>query len=78
MLVHGRNDNLIPYPESLALAAAAPQGQARVFLIHRVLGHVDLSFSSLFSWRFWSEDLPDLWRLWQAIDLLLAQREASP
>ena len=78
MLVHGRNDNLIPYPESLALAAAVQQGQVRVFLIHRVLGHVDLSFSSLFSWRFWSEDLPDLWRLWQAIDLLLAQREASP
>jgi len=77
ILVHGRNDNLIPYPESLALAAAVPEGQARVFLIHRVLGHVDLGFSSLFSWRFWSEDLPDLWRLWRVIDLLLAQREAS-
>lgn len=77
MLVHGRNDNLIPWPESLALAAAAPEGQAEVFLIHRVLGHVDLSFSSLFSWRFWSEDLPDLWRLWRVIDLLLAEREDS-
>ncbi|MBU1663981.1 MAG: dienelactone hydrolase family protein [Gammaproteobacteria bacterium] len=77
LLVHGRNDNLIPYPESLALAAAVPEGQAKVFLIHRVLGHVDLSFSSLFSWRFWSEDLPDLWRLWRVIDLLLAEREAA-
>lgn len=76
ILLHGRNDNLIPYPESLALAAAVPEGQARVFLFNRVLGHVELSFSSLFSWRFWSEDLPDLWRLWRAIDLLLAQREA--
>ncbi|MDP1652726.1 MAG: hypothetical protein Q8L56_08380 [Rhodocyclaceae bacterium] len=73
-LVHGRNDNLIPYPESLALAAAAPEGLARVFLIHRVLGHVDLSFSNLLSWRFWREDLPDLWRLWRVIDLLLAER----
>lgn len=77
ILVHGRSDNLIPYPESLALAAAAPESQARVFLIHRVLGHVDLSISHLFSLRFWSEDLPDLWRLWRVIDLLLAQREAA-
>jgi pimeloyl-ACP methyl ester carboxylesterase len=77
ILVHGRNDNLIPWPESLALAAAVPQGQARVFLIRRVLGHVDLSISPLHSWRFWREDLPDLWRLWRVIDLLLAEREAG-
>jgi len=75
ILVHGRNDNLIPYTESLALAGAAPAGQARVFLIRRVLGHVDLGVSDLFSWRFWREDLPDLWRLWRVIDLLLAERE---
>jgi fermentation-respiration switch protein FrsA (DUF1100 family) len=77
LLVHGRNDNLIPWPESLALAAAVPEGQARVFLIRRVLGHVDLSVSSLVSWRFWREDLPDLWRLWRVIDLLLAERETG-
>lgn len=77
LLVHGRNDNLIPWPETLALASAVPEGRAEVFLIHRVLGHVDLSFSSVFSWRFWSEDLPDLWRLWRVIDLLLAEREAA-
>jgi hypothetical protein len=77
LLVHGRNDNLIPWPESLALAVAVPEGQARVFLIRRVLGHVDLSVSSLVSWRFWREDLPDLWRLWRVIDLLLAEREAG-
>lgn len=73
-LVHGKNDNLIPWTESLALAAAAPAGQARVFLIHRVVGHVDLAVSDLLTWRFWSEDLPDLWRLWRVIDLLLAER----
>lgn len=74
ILVHGRNDNLIPYTESLALAAAVPAGQARVFLIRSVLGHVDMGVSDLFSWRFWREDLPDLWRLWRVIDLLLAER----
>lgn len=77
LLVHGRNDNLIPWPESLALAAAVPEGQARVFLIQRVLGHVDLRVANLFSWRFWREDLPDLWRLWRVIDLLLAERGAA-
>lgn len=75
-LVHGRNDNLIPWPESLALAAAVSDGLARVFLIRRVLGHVDLRTPSLFAWRFWSEDLPDMWKLWRVIDLLLAEREA--
>lgn len=77
ILVHGRNDNLIPWPESPALAAAAPQGQARVFLIQRVLGHVEISAPDVFTWRFWHEDLPDLWRLWRVIDLLLAEREAG-
>jgi hypothetical protein len=77
ILVHGRNDNLIPWTESPALAAAVPQGQARVFLIQRVLGHVEISAPSVFTWRFWHEDLPDLWRLWRVIDLLLAEREAG-
>ncbi|MGK2952504.1 MAG: alpha/beta hydrolase family protein [Thiobacillus sp.] len=77
ILVHGRNDNLIPWTESPALAAAVPQGQARVFLIQRVLGHVEISAPRVFTWRFWHEDLPDLWRLWRVIDLLLAEREAG-
>lgn len=77
LLVHGRNDNLIPWPESLALAAAVPEGQARVYLIRGVIGHVDMGVSSVFSWRFWREDLPDLWRLWRVIDRLLAEREAE-
>lgn len=74
-LVHGRNDNLIPWTESLALAAAAPAGAARIFLLQRVLGHVDFAISDLLTWRFWMEDLPDLWRLWRVIDLLLAERK---
>jgi hypothetical protein len=42
-----------------------------------VLGHVDLSVSDLLSWHFWTQDLPDLGRLWRVIDLLLAEREAA-
>lgn len=74
LLVHGRDDNLIPFAESAALAAAVPEGRAELFLVEHVLGHVELNFSHLRSWRFWSQDLPDLWRLWRAVDWLLAQR----
>lgn len=77
ILTHGRNDNLIPYPESIALARAARPGQARLYLMNRILGHVDLSLGRVLSWRFLSEELPDLWRMWRAMDALLAQREAT-
>jgi hypothetical protein len=75
ILVHGKNDNLIPYPESIALARAVAPGRARLFVIHRVLGHVDLSLSHFFSWDFLSRDLPDAWRMYRAVYLLLGERE---
>lgn len=75
-MVHGRSDNLIPYPESDALAAAVPPSQARLYLIHSILGHVDLSFSHIRTWRFLTRELPDIFRMWQAVDALLAERQA--
>jgi len=77
LLVHGENDNLIPWPESAWLAAAAPTGQAQLFIIRRLLGHVDLSLSHVFTWQFVSEELPDLFRMWRALDALLAERDAD-
>ncbi|MHB9100205.1 MAG: alpha/beta hydrolase family protein, partial [Sulfuricella sp.] len=74
ILVHGRNDNLIPYPETLALANVVGRERARVFLIHRILGHVDLSLGHILSWPFWSEELPDAWRMGRAVYLLLSER----
>jgi hypothetical protein len=74
ILVHGLTDPLIPYTESVALAEAAAPGQARLWLIARILGHVDLSLSHLFSWEFLTVELPDLWRMAQAVDALLAER----
>lgn len=74
ILLHGMNDPLIPYTESVALAEAAAPGQARLWLIRRVLGHVDLSLSHLFTWEFLTVELPDLWRMAQAVDALLAER----
>lgn len=74
ILVHDREDALIPYTESLALAAAAGPERAQLFLIHRVLGHVDLSLGHVLTGRFWSEELPDVWRLSRATYLLLSER----
>jgi len=76
ILVHGKNDTLIPYPESVALGQAVPPSRARVFIINRILGHVDLALSHILTRRFWSEELPDAWRLFRAVDSLLREREA--
>lgn len=75
LLVHGRNDRLIPYPESLALSNAVAPRQARVFILNRILGHVDLTLSHFFSLQLWREELPDAWRLLRAVNLLLLERE---
>ena len=65
ILVHGRNDNMIPYSESLALAQALPPEQARLFIVDGWV-HVDV--------RIKREDIP---RLLGAVEALLAQREPS-
>ncbi len=75
LLVHGKNDRLIPYPESLALGNAVAPRQARVFILNRILGHVDLTLSHFFSLQLWREELPDAWRLFRAVNLLLLERE---
>jgi len=75
ILVHGRGDNLIPWPESEALAAAVPASQARLYLIRNILGHVDLSLSHILTWQFFSQELPDILRMGRAVDALLAERE---
>jgi hypothetical protein len=77
ILVHGKNDPLIPYTESLALSRAVPASRAQAFIIQRMLGHVELSPSDVFSGRFWSEQLPDASRLLRAVSLLLNEREPA-
>lgn len=76
ILLHGRSDNLIPYPESDALAAAVPPSQARLYILDSILGHVDLSLSHMLNWRFLTRELPDIFRMWRAVDALLAERQA--
>jgi hypothetical protein len=63
ILVHGLDDNIIPFGESIALAEAVSDGRARLYLL-RGLQHVDRDFDSL-----------DAWRMWRALQALLAQRD---
>ena len=63
ILVHGMDDNVIPYPESQALALASPAGAAKLFLL-RGLFHVDTR-----------PKLVDGFTLWRAIFALLSERD---
>jgi hypothetical protein len=63
ILVHGLDDNIIPYGESVALAGAVPPDQVRLCLL-RGLHHVDSDFAG-----------PDAWRTWWALRALLSQRD---
>jgi pimeloyl-ACP methyl ester carboxylesterase len=67
LLVHGRDDPIIPSTESRKLAAAAPDALPRLYLVDS-LAHVELSPAGLI----------DGWKLWRAIYWLLAERDAAP
>ena len=62
ILLHGTDDAIIPYTESVALAAAAPAGRSHLFLIDG-LAHVDTRPVGL-----------DRRAAWRAIHTVLAQR----
>ena len=67
LLVHGRDDPIIPSTESQALAEAAPAGTATLYLVDS-LTHVELSPAGLV----------DGFKLWRAIMWLLAERDVAP
>lgn len=60
ILVHGKNDNIIPYSESIALAAALGHEQAQLFIIEGMT-HIDVI----------SRDF-DQRRMWEAIRAFLS------
>jgi fermentation-respiration switch protein FrsA (DUF1100 family) len=66
LLVHGRDDPIIPSTESEALAAAAAEGTT-LYLVDS-LAHVELSPAGLI----------DGWKLWRAVYWLLAERDTAP
>jgi len=66
LLVHGRDDPIIPSTESQAVAAAAPE-QTTLYLVDS-LAHVELDPAGLV----------DGFRLWRAVYALLSERDAAP
>jgi hypothetical protein len=77
ILVHGKTDPLIPYSESIALSRAVAPSHARVFIIDRLLAHVELKPADVLTTRFWTEELPDAKRVLDAVTALLDEREAE-
>jgi hypothetical protein len=67
ILVHGRDDPIIPSTESQALAAAVPDDRVSVYVLDR-LTHIELSPGGLL----------DGVGLWRAIYQLLSRRDAMP
>jgi hypothetical protein len=65
ILVHGLDDDIIPYTESVSLAGALPEGRSRLFLLEG-LHHVDRELRGL-----------DAWRMWRALQTLLSQRDGG-
>lgn len=63
ILIHGYDDDIIPYTQSIALSRHLPQGQVGLYLVYG-LQHVDLK-----------PRLVDKFRLWRAISALLRERE---
>jgi hypothetical protein len=63
ILVHGLDDPMIPYTESVALAGALPPSQVRLFLVNGLV-HVDLKPAPV-----------DYWRLYRAVYTLLLERD---
>lgn len=63
ILVHGRNDPLVPYSESQALAAAASNARVSLFLVDDI-GHVEFN----------AVTVANAWKLWSAVVALLGER----
>jgi len=61
LLVHGRDDPILPHTGSAALAAAAPPGRARLYLVDG-LAHIELA----------PDAVDDILTLWRAVYGLLA------
>ncbi|HXQ66468.1 MAG TPA: alpha/beta hydrolase [Alphaproteobacteria bacterium] len=65
LLIHGRDDAIVPYSESIALAKALGP-RAHLYLLDR-LAHASLT----------PGDLADAWRLWRAAVRLLSLRDGG-
>lgn len=75
-LIADRNDNIIPYTESIALAHAVPETQASLALVGSLI-HVEPKGWRYFSWEFWRRDLPDFWHMYRVVYSLLGEQDGE-
>lgn len=66
IMVHGMNDNIIPYSQSMALRDAIPPGQSRLYLLKN-WHHVDPQDDGVF----------DAWQMFRALYRLLELRDIT-
>ncbi|ANA39624.1 hypothetical protein A2G06_03745 [Geobacter anodireducens] len=65
IIIHGRDDDIIPAAESEALARAVPRDRRRLFVLDDLM-HVELK-----------PKLSDAFRLWQAVSAILQERDRT-
>jgi fermentation-respiration switch protein FrsA (DUF1100 family) len=65
LLVHGIDDNIIPYSQSIALQRALPESQSQLYLLENWT-HVDPEEGTL-----------DAWPMWRALYRLLELRDMA-
>ena len=73
IIVHGRDDNLMPYTESILLAENAPPGATVQLRILESFQHVDLEFSWEGGPAGWCATLAEVGRVYSVAHALLAQ-----
>ncbi len=73
IIVHGRDDNLMPYTESILLAENAPPQASAQLRILESLQHVDLEFSWEGGPAGWIATLAELGRVYSVMYTLLAE-----
>ncbi len=73
IIVHGRDDNLMPYTESILLAENAPPKAIAELRILESLQHVDLEFSWEGGPAAWAATLAEIGRVYSLMYALLAE-----
>jgi dienelactone hydrolase len=73
IIVHGRDDNLMPYTESIILAERAPPGATVQLRILDSFQHVDLSFSWEGGPAEWAATLSEVGKVYSVAHALVAQ-----
>lgn len=74
IIIHGLQDDFIPYTESLRLAAAAPMKNRVHLALTRLITHVDVAGPPMKRRRVFRVYLRELWEIARVVRFMVAQR----